>query len=145
MGGTARRRHGTVREEITAEFLPHVIEKYVDGMPGHDGQKVAYLVARNGPTRYLAVVLYEDRPGAFGFYTKIMDETQGPHYYDVPEDFLIGLSEPVGYAREYREKVIARSRAVRDIRAYKRDVARRDYGGAYDGLGTVFSDADSGL
>jgi hypothetical protein len=146
MGGTARARRGTVRQEITAEFAPHTVEKYIDGMPGRDGEQVAYVVAsydKDGETvRYAAVVLYEDRPGRFGFYTKVMDETEGPHYYDMPVSFLEGLSEPLGYAAGYREKVRARAaeKAARASRGRE-----RDYGGAYDGMGTVYSDADGGL
>jgi hypothetical protein len=101
----------SVEAAIREEFSPHVVERYLGGQPAYDGEQVAYLVVRNGDVRYAGVVLYRrDGDRGFEFGTKVMDETEGPNYYDFPVDWLGMLDEPLGYSAEWRSKVMARSR-----------------------------------
>jgi hypothetical protein len=60
--------------------------------------------------RYAAVVLYGRGSGRFDFGMKIMDEPEGPNYYDFPVAWLEGLPPPIAYAAGWREKVRASSR-----------------------------------
>jgi hypothetical protein len=70
-------------------------------------QAIEYINAAGENVRYIALALIRHSREAGGYGYKSMDETSGPYYYNCPLNFLEGLSSPIGYAADWREKVRA--------------------------------------
>lgn len=90
--------------------------------------------------KWAQITLIESRGG--WTMTKDLSNFEGPCYYNFPVEWLDELDEAKSdWDRSWREKVRASAKPARASSVSR----ERDYGGAYDGVGTVFSDADGGL
>ena len=103
--------HGTRKQVIAELTAPHsdsiysheTLRSCVRGsvlwakhrMTYHDGEELVYVGC------YL--LRYERGCGLWGY--KAMEEACGPNYYHCPLSYLEGLSDPVGYAADWRLRV----------------------------------------
>jgi hypothetical protein len=66
---------------------------------------------------FIACYILSKAQGWWGY--KPMDESMGPCYYHCPLTYLDGLSAPIGYAAQWRERVRAYWQRRRDRRAMR--------------------------
>jgi len=113
MGWTCMPRQGrTVKEILKAACMPH---KVLD--IAIVNRSTAYIACEIPGTGVAALVfLLQYRRDDYDFCYKDMDESMGPCECDCPERILNLLTaEPVGYAKEWRERCWARLRMRRRI------------------------------
>jgi hypothetical protein len=100
--------------DIVREELVGYSDRYK--VVAHSGAKHWVLENTEDNKRYAVVVLCKRRDGML--FTKVMDESMGPCYYDFPERFLNLLSDTDNeYAVEWRQ-------AVREYHASKKATSK---------------------